>query len=404
MRRAITLWKLGVARTLARFRTAEARRLVMTTLGVAVAVALMVSVTGVAIGLASGSTVHGDGVDYWIVPEGGSVSSVAVGVEGPRLGAVHGTTERVQRDDRVTFATPVQIQILRVNASNSSEYVLAAGIVPPSENQTLLGLPTNPLTPGDPHYADGQYNGPRTDEAVLSSAAAEILDVGAGQEFSVAGTDRSFTAVAVADSDVSTGLGPVPVMLVHLSELQTITGTDAGDQADQILVSTNDPAVESKLAGIYPRTDVVTRSGVGGERLSTSSLPLAVAVAALIAAVCIGALFVATLMGLDVIDNRDTIAAQGAMGFSQRSQTLLVTAQVLTIAGLGGVIGTILGLGGIAGINWGSNVLLGVDTVARFHPLLLAYGPVVAVCIGLLAAPYPAWLARRTNIVEALSR
>jgi len=304
----------------------------------------------------------------------------------------------------VTFATPVQIQILRVNVTNSSEYVLAAGVVPPSENQTLLGLPTNPLTPGDPHYTDGQYDGPRTGEAVLSSAAAEILDVGAGQEFSVAGTDRSFTAVAVADSDVSTGLGPVPVMLVHLSELQTTTGTDAGDQADQILVSTNDPTVESELAGIYPRTDVVTRSGVGGERLSTSSLPLAVAVAALIAAVCIGALFVATLMGLDVIDNRDTIAAQGAMGFSQRSQTLLVTAQVLTITGLGGVIGTLLGLGGIVGINWGSNVLLGVDTVARFHPLLLAYGPVVAVCIGLLAAPYPAWLARRTNIVEALSR
>jgi putative ABC transport system permease protein len=373
-------------------------------LGVALAVALMVSVTGVAVGLASGSTVQGDGVDYWIVPEGGSVSSVAVGVEGPRLGAVHKTTERIQRDERVTFATPVQIQILRLNANNTSEYVLAAGIIPPSGKQTLLGLPTEALTPGDPHYAAGAYDGTWTGEAVVSSAAAEILNIGVGDELSPAATNRSFTAVAVADSDVSTGLGPVPVMLVHLSELQTLTGTQAGDQADQILVSTNNPGVESKLEGIYPRTDVVTRSGVGGERLSTSSLPLAVAVAALLAALCIGALFVATLMGLDVIDNRATIAAQGAMGFSQWSQTLLVTSQVLTIAGLGGIAGTLLGLAGIAGINWGSDALLGVGTVAQFHPLLLAYGPVVAICIGLFAAPYPAWLARRTDIVEVLSR
>ena len=403
MRRAIALCKLGVAQTLGRFRTAEARRLVLTTLGVALAVALMVSVTGVAVGLASGSTVQGDGVDYWIVPEGGSASSVAVSVEGPRLGAVHKTTERIQRDERVTFATPVQIQILRVNTSNSSEYVLAAGIVPPEDGQTILGLPTDALTPGDPHYADGAYNGPWTGETVLSSAAAEVLNKGVGDDVSPTGANQSFNAVAVADGDVSTGLGPVPVMLVHLSELQTLTGTQAGDQADQILVSTNNPGVESKLEGIYPRTDVVTRSGVGGEQLSTSSLPLAVAIAALLAAVCIGALFVATLMGLDVIDNRATIAAQGAMGFSQWSQTLLVTSQVLTIAGLGGVLGTLFGLVGIAGINRGSAALVSVDSVAQFHPLLLAYGPVVAICIGLLAAPYPAWLARRTDIVEVLS-
>lgn len=126
------------------------------------------------------------------------------------------------------------------------------------------------------------------------------------------------------------------------------------------------------------------------------------AVAALLASIGIGVLFVATLMGLDIIDNRATVPAQGAMGFSQRSQTLIVGAQVLTIAGLGGALGTVLGLGGIAAINAGSASLLGVDGVAQFHPLLLAYGPVVAVGIGLLATSYPAWLARRTNILEVL--
>lgn len=404
MRRAVALCKLGVVQTLGRFRTSEARRLVMTLLGVALAVALMVSVTSVAVGLASGSTVQGDDVGYWIVPEGGSVSSIAVSVEGPRLGAVHQTTAEIESDDRVTFATPVQLQILRVTFEETSEYVLAVGIIPPEDDHRVVGLPTGALTPGDPHYADGAYDGPWTGEAVLSAAAADVLDAESGDDLAMASTNQSFRAVDVAEADIDTGMGPVPVMLVHLSELQTITGTAAGDQADQILVSTNDPSVESKLEGIYPRTDVLTRSGIGGASVSTSSLPLAVAVAAFLTAVTIGALFVATLMGLDIIANRATIAAQGAMGFSRRSQTILVLSQVLTIAGLGGVVGTALGLVGVVGINWISNAYVGVQNVAQFHPLLLAYGPLVALSIGLLASPYPAWLARRTDIVEVLDQ
>ncbi len=402
MRRAIALAKLGVTQTLGRLRTAEARRLVLTMLGVALAVALMVSVTSVAVGLASGSTVQSDGVDYWIVPEGGSASSIAVSVEGPRLGAVHQTTAELQTDSRVTFTTPVQLQIVRYPVGNDSEYVLVAGVIPPEGEQSVIGLPTGALTPGDPHYANGSYDGPWTGEAVLSDAAAEVLGADTGDQLQPAGTNRSFRAVDVAQADVSTGVGPVPVMLVHLSELQTVTGTADGDQADQILVSTNDPSIESRLDGIYPRTDVLTRSGVGGASISTSSLPLAVAIAALLAAVSIGALFVATLMGLDVIDNRATIAARGAMGFSNRSQIIIILAQVLTIAGIGGVAGTLLGIGGIAAINAISNSLVGVTNVAQFHPGLLAYGPVVAIGIGLLATPYPAWLANRTDIVEVL--
>lgn len=404
MRKAIALLKLGVTQTLGRFRTAEARRMALTALGVALAIALMVSVTSVAVGLASGSTVQGDGVDYWIVPEGGSASSIAVSVEGPRLGAVHQTAADIQTDDRVTFATPVQLQILRFDAGNTTEYALVAGVIAPSDSNRVIGLPTDALAPGDPHYANGSYNGTWTGDAVLSAAAAEILNAETGDTLSPAGTNRSFRATDVAEADVSTGVGPVPVMLVHLSELQTVTGTASGDQADQILVSTNDPSVRSTLADVYPRTDVLTRSGVGGASVSTSSLPLAVAIAALLAAISIGVLFVATLMGLDVIDNRGTIAAQGAMGFSRRSQTLIVLAQMLTITSIGGVIGTLLGLGGIAGINWASNALVGVQDVAQFHPVLLAYGPVVALGIGLLATPYPAWLARRTDILEVLDQ
>lgn len=399
-----SLIRLGVAQTVGKLQTGDSRRLLLTVVGVALAVALMISVTGVAINLASGSTVQGDDVDYWIVPEGGSVNSVAVSVEGPQLGSVHETTARIQADDRVSFATPVELQILQLSTAESSEYVLAAGVIPPGGDQEILGLPSHQLTPEDPHYANGSYDGPWTGEAVVSSAAAELLGIEEGATLTPTrvSANQTFQATTIAEGDLSGGVGPIPVILVHTSELQTLTNTASQDQADQILVSTNDPAVESTLESIYPETQVLLRAGLGGSDLSTSSLPLAVAVAALLATVAIGTLFVATLMGLESIAARETIAVRAALGFSTSSQMLIVLAQTLTIAGLGGLCGTVLGFGGVYVLNAGATVFAGVGQIAAFHPGLLVYGPGVAVLIGVLATPYPAWLAARTDHLEVL--
>lgn len=404
MGRRSSLLQLGVAQTAGKLRTGESRRLLLTVVGVALAVALMVSVTGVAVNLASGSTVQGDDVDYWIVPEGGSVSSVAVSVEGPQLGAVHNTTNRIESDNRVSFATPVELQILQVSTAESSEYVLAAGVIPPGGDRDIIGLPSQHLTPGDPHYANGRYDGPWTGEAVVSSAAAELLDIEEGMTLTPAQatTNQTFRATAIAEGDLAGGVGPIPVILVHTSELQTITNTADQDQADQILVSTNDPAVRSTLESVYPETQVLLRAGLVGSDLSTSSLPVAVAVTALLATVAIGTLFVATLMGLESIATRETIAVRAALGFSTTSQMFIVLAQTLTIAGVGGGIGTVAGLGGIYLLNAGATPVAGVDQIAAFHPVLLVYGPSVAVVIGVLATPYPAWLAVRTDHLEVL--
>lgn len=404
MGKRISLVRLGVTQTLGRLRTGDSRRLLVTVLGVALAVALMISVTGVAVNLASGSTVQGDDVDYWIVPEGGSINSVAVSVEGPQLGSVHQTTTRIQSDDRVAFATPVELQILELSTGDTSEYVLAAGVIPPGGEHTLLGLPSEQLTPGDPHYSNGSYDGPWTGEAVVSSAAAELLAVEQGDTLTPTRStpNQTFEATTTAEGDLSGGVGPVPLILVHTSELQTLTNTATQDQADQILVSTNDPAVRSTLESIYPETQVLLRAGFGGSDLSTASLPIAVAVAALIATVAIGTLFVATLMGLESIAARDTIAVRSALGFSTASQMLIILVQTLTVAGLGGLGGTVLGVGGIHLLNVSADALSNVSQIAAVHLGLLAYGPGVALLIGVLATPYPAWLAARTDSLEVL--
>jgi putative ABC transport system permease protein len=405
-RRAASLLGLAVARVAGRLRVSP-QRVLLSVLGVALAVGLMVAVTGVSLGLASQSVVESDNVDYWVLPENANVQSIAISTGGLQLGDVHATSAEIAADDRVETAVPVLLELvpIRDQATGERRYILAAGVVS-RPAVSVLGLPTDALSPGDPYYANGTYNGTATGEVVLSEAAATVTNASVGTTLSLArsGTDRSFTVTNVTAGAAATGAGPTPVALVHLSELQALTGADTGDQADQILVSTNDRSVRASLEALYPRTTVVTKSGLAAQSVSTSNLPLAVAVAAFVAAVVVGVIFVTTLMGLEVSASRRELGTMAAIGFSGRSRSLLLGAETVITALLGGVLGLAVGGVGIAGVNAFGDAVLGVETVAVFEPIVLVYALGVALVIGLVGALYPALLGWRTDALAVLER
>jgi putative ABC transport system permease protein len=377
----------------------------MTALGVALAVGVMTTVSGIALGLASNTTVQSEDVDYWIVPEASGSSSIAVSVDGPKLGSVHSVADQLSRDERISYVTPIQLSVLQATAGNQTEYVLAVGVIPAEQNRTVAGLPTGGLHPGDPHYDNGTYNGTWTGEAVVSEAAGDLLGVTAGEQLQVGPTTaRNFTVTQTTQGDLSSGIGPVPVVMVHLSELQTITGSANGDLADQFLVSTNAPGTRTELEGVYPQTRVIASGGLGAPEVSTESLPLAVAVAAAIAALLVGTLFVATLMGLEITADRGNIATLAALGMSVRSRLLLVTFETICISLIGGIVGIGIGYVGMLLVNYASRSAIGIGAIARFHPALIGFGIAVALLIGLLAAPYPVWISHRTNVLEVLNQ
>jgi putative ABC transport system permease protein len=379
----------------------------LTVLGVGLAVGLMISVTGISLGLASQSVVESENVDYWILPESADAQSVAVSTGGLQLGSVHETSERISADSRVEYAVPVLLEVVPVEDRVTGErtYILAVGVTG-EPDATVLGLSTGDLSPGDPYYANGTYDGTWTGDMVLSNAGATVTNASVGDSLSIDrdGANHSFTVTTVADSEATTGTGPTPVALVHLSELQSITGAASGDQADQILVDTNSRGVKPWLEALYPRTTVTTRSGLGAQSVSTSNLPLAVAVAAFVAAVVVGILFVTTLMGLEVSASRRELGTLAAMGFRGRSLSVLITAETVLVTFLGGVLGIILGWLGILGVNTAGQRLLGLQTVARFELPLIGYALVVAVLIGFIGALYPVVLGWRTDPLEALER
>jgi putative ABC transport system permease protein len=373
-------------------------------LGVAVAVATTLLVASVALALVSGPAVAGTDAAYWIVPDG-SASSAVTAVEGQRLGRVHPTAERIERFDGVESATPVLFTLTRVETNDDAPYVLVVGVIAHSDG-TVAGLPTDGLTPGDPFYANGGYNGTWTGEAILSTSAAQVLKVEEGDPVALGGA-RALAAGGVRVTRVAepatSGVGQFPVVLVHLAEFQSVTGAAETDSADQILVRANSGAdVRERLAGVYPNSEVLTQGGLLRQRAVDSQLPIAVSVAGLIVGVVVGALVVATALGFELLADAPQRAVMAAVGLSRRSRLLLVAVQGLTVTLVGGFAGIGLWLAGVGLANLISTRLLDGGIVARLHLAIGAYGVGVALLVALLAVPYLLVLGGRTNVLERL--
>jgi putative ABC transport system permease protein len=410
---AMTRWVglVGVAlrRTATKATRTAPRQTAVSVLGVAIAVALMLVVTATGLGLVQGTTVRGDAVDYWVVPESGGASTMVVSTDSAQLGDVHAKSDALNRDDRIEYATPVQISVLKVNAGDGSEYVLGVGVVGSPKLDGVAGLPTGALSAGDPYYANGSYDGQWTGEAVLSSGTAQRLGVNESANISASGAiagsgDRQWQVAAVERAAVESGLSGMPVMIVHLSELQAITGAKSGDQANQILVQSNVEGLKPALDERFASASAVTRSGFTAQKSVDSDLPLAMGLAALLIAVVVGTLFVATTQGLQVEADSEQLATLTAIGFSRRARTLLLVVQALALTIVGGALGIVLAYGTTVITNYAATRAIAPVPIANFHPLLVAYGLGVSAFIGLLVAPYLLAMEGRTEGVTEVIR
>jgi len=408
---------VGVAlrRTATKATRTAPRQTAVSVLGVAIAVALMLVVTATGLGLVQGTTVRGDAVDYWVVPESGGTSTMVVSTASAQLGGVHEKTARLNADDRIEYSTPVQISVLQVQSSDGGEgsgggeYVLGVGVIGSPKLDRVAGLPTASLSAGDPYYANGSYNGTWTGEAVLSTGAAQQLGVNESANLSVSGAvsgsgDRQLRVTAVRQAAVESGLSGMPVMLTHLSELQAITGAQSGDQADQILVQSNVGGLESDLEGRFEGASAVTRSGFTAQKSVDSDLPLAMGLAALLIAVVVGTLFVATTQGLQVEADSEQLATLTAIGFSRRARAVLLVVQALALTLVGGLLGIVLAYATTFVTNYAATRAIAPVPIAYFHPLLVVYGLGVSAFIGVLVAPYLLAMEGRTEGVAEVIR
>lgn len=384
-------------------------RIAATVTAVALTIALLVVLTGVALALADGGVVTEDDATVEIVPEdSGSVSAVD-GVEGPRLGETNERAAAIRAEDGVDHASPVLVEPSRLESSDGEpRTVLLVGVVPDDEPRTVAGLSADALEPGDPHYDDGSYAGPPREEIVLSEAAAERLGASTGDELAVAGagstlpTDENPTVTVTAVEPAGTGdeTTDAPVALVHLSELQTVSGASDGQLADRVLVWGDADAAETAAAEAYPDASVESADSVDLDALFDDGLALATGVLALVASVAICAAFVATTMGMTVDEDRRTLAVLESVGFPASSRLAVVALSTLATTVVGALLGVALGVAGIHAVNTIAEATIAPGSVAVVHPMVVPYAIAVALAAGLIAVPYPLAVASRTSVLE----
>lgn len=390
-------------------------RVTFTVLVVAVAVALLVVVTGLSLGLASEAGVGAGDADFRVVPESGSTLSSVVAVRDPALGDAHQRARELAALDGVRTATPVLVGVVRLRApaSEAPKYVLGIGVVPPEEPVSVGGLSTAPLTPVDLAAGESTVTAAgdeATGEVLLSPAAADLLNASAGDDL-VVGSPASGTVeysgygvTAVADSRARGPAGNAPVALFHLRDLQALTGAAEDDQATQLLVWGSESGVKPQLEAAAPGGRVLEQGGLNAGQVFDADLPLAVATAALLVALGVVGLFVATTMGLEVETDRRFFAVLAAVGLAGRSRLAVVAATTVGLAALGGLVGVVLGAGLAVVVNAAVPALVGVPVSIQLSLLVAVYGVGVAVLAGVLAVPYPVAVARRTATSEVLGR
>lgn len=388
------------------------RRLLPTLAVITLTIAFLVVVTGVGLGLSAGPTDQTDNADYWIVPESEGEVTTVVATGGPQLGGVHDKHEDLQARDEVSVSTPVLIEIIQVRGTDSedTEYIIAVGIIPAGDGPSVAGVPTAALASGDPHYTDGTYQGEFTGDVVLSSAAAELLDVSESDQLVVGSSttgavEQAFSVTAVEDAEQPDSKH-VPIAVVRLSELQQLTGAAEADQADQIMVqtTTQDAATQVALEQAYSDATVLSESERATDRFIDAELPLAMSLVALLVGFVITSLFITTAMSLETEANRDRLAAFAAVGIPPRERVVVIAGMTLTLAVLGGILGLGLGALGIALLNSVITSWLAVPPVATFDVYLAPYAIGVAFVAGLVAVAHPAMLALRTDPATELMR
>ncbi len=401
---------ISVARLWNRPTRTNSSRILTSIAVVALTIALLLCITGIALALADGGPMLEDDADAQIGPEGSGSLSAVDGVESPRLGETNERAAAIRSEAGVDHASPVLVEPTKFETGDGdTETVLLVGVVPDEEPRTVAGLSTESLESGDEHYADGSYDGLTQRQLVLSPGVATQLEASEGDERTVSSGQGdmdvpSLTVVDIDDSADAYEDSDAPIALVHLSELQTFSGASDDELADSVLVWGESEAAASAASETYPDATVESDRGGDPSALFDDGLAFATSAIALLIGVTVCASFVATTMGMAVDQDRRTLAILQTIGVPLSGRMAVVATSTVVATLCGAVLGIGLGVVGIFAVNAVAGATVASGTVAMAHPVFIPYALVVALVAGLLAVPYPLLIASRTNVLAEVGR
>lgn len=398
------------------FRKRPGRTAMMTT-AVAVAVALLVSLQSLAAGFLAAQTseIRERTVDVILQPVATRGDVTETGLRAAGIQDAHRVAAEVAALDGVEGASPTLEAVVfgrRDEGANVSS-ILAQGVVPAEH---LAGLSASQKAKFDGWFttADDDASG----EVVVNKALADRHGVAKGDSILLAASPTdpatSFRVVGVFESPFTgTGvLGGTQIAFLKLSELQKLTGVEERDAATRIAIrltpqTREDPAATARVVDAlkagHPGFQVLTKEDELRDARERAAISAGFYTAVAWVSLVVSALFVASVMIMEVQERRRDLGVLRAIGWGRASLFRLVAADALLFVAVGTVVGVALGYFGSEALGRYFQEGYGLDvSFTSFTWQLATASAAQSLLVGVLAALYPAWKASRVDALTII--
>jgi putative ABC transport system permease protein len=362
-----------------------------------VAVSMMIMLTAVGLGLKE-NTIQEGSIDFWIVPADSDIIDPITDSTQTMLGDVHSEIETLFLDPGVKGATPILNKVVYASPNKDSEAsaVMAVGVIPGAIN--VMPASASGFTQGDPYFYGTEWTG----EAVINRQSADLMVIDVGDVVYINVSAHSLAAsrpYKIVNIIETAEYSSYPVVILHLSELQQMTGNLENDRADQIVVE--GPKAEPLLQQLYPDDLILSSSEYTKHRIVSDKRILATAAATSLISFILGILFIGTTMVISVSEREGEMAVMSAIGISRLSilKTLYYESVFLSVTG--GILGVVLSVTGKVVLNSVLLQLVGISINPMSDPILLLGGLTVAVGSGICTGLSATLLIREPDLSRA---
>lgn len=231
---------------------------------------------------------------------------------------------------------------------------------------------------------------------LLGRRAAQNLGKAVGDAFEIA--NSVFRVVGIYETGNSFEDGGA---VIALQEAQLLTLQQR--HISMLYVQLHSPSdaerFKAKAARAFPDLAVSTSTSFAEQEQTLAIIDgIAVAVAGL--AVVLGGIVMTNTLFMSVFERTREIGLLRAVGWRRRRVMALILGESLTLALLGGLVGTGLGVLSVWSLGRSSTVLSMYGV--QLSPQLLARALITVVALGLVGGAYPAWWASHLLPLEAL--
>ncbi|WP_222912757.1 ABC transporter permease [Natrinema sp. SYSU A 869] len=397
------------ALTVAQFRQ-QKLRLILAVIGVSLAVLAITLLAGTGVGVLETGQQQFDAADrdLWVTAGDTRITSAGGGgFENTLYNSRNISTEIESRED-VAVAVPLAFETVYVSTNSSDDFqtFVATGT---SRGGPAVQVTEGEQIRGDPHYANGTYEGEMTNEVLIDEETARDLNVTVGDTIHVGGSlaaarENEFTVIGISPT-FEQMLG-TPTVTIPLSELHQITGDTETEPATFITINVEDDAdvdaVQQDLEESYPDYEIRSNQEQLAAVLEEQVVLFAAAGTLICLALGAGITLTMSLLSLVIHQQRQTFAALNAQGISFTLLVSTVVGQGFIIGVLGGGLGLLLTPPAVVLLNQLSAAVVGFEGLVQTAPWIYLSSLGIAISVGTIAAAIAGWRANRTPPLEVL--